>query len=207
MTIDEAFRYLEFLTNKSQRGSITPKEFNLLAERAQLAHIQEVYGNGYIGTQKQNDHLKNVITEGTLSITSSYITLPANTLYVLSVSLSDGSNVKIVSEDQLSHYKKSKIVAPTSSEPIGYIRDNRIYILPTTVTGSIIIRYIKKPAAPTWNYTVSNNRAVYSSSGSQDFEIGEVGHNDIVMKIAEAFGINTRDMSVTQYSMTKQQAK
>lgn len=205
MTIDEAFRYLEFLTNKSQRGSITPKEFNLLAERAQLAHIQDIYGEGYLGSQKQNDHLSALITTSSSAISGGYVSMPSDSLYVLSVSLADGTNVKMVSEDQLTNYRTSKIVAPTTSSPIGYIKDDRVYVLPSSgISSNVEIRYIKKPTSPTWNYTVSSNRAVYSSSGSQDFEVGEVAHNDIVIKIAEYFGVNTRDAGVTQYSMTKQ---
>jgi hypothetical protein len=207
MTIDEAFRYVEFVSNKSQRGSITPKEFNLLAERAQLAHIQEVYGNGYVSTQKQQDTLKKLIKSQSSALGSGYVSIPSDSLYILSVSLADGTNVKMVSEDQISKYRKSKIVAPSESDPIGYIQENRVYVLPSTITSNIVIKYVDKPTAPVWNYTVSNNRAVYSSSGSQDFEAGEVAHNDIVNKILEYLGMNTRDVAVTQYAMSKQAVK
>ena len=41
MTIDELYRFVQFMANKEQRGFIKPSEFNLLAQQAQLDLIHD----------------------------------------------------------------------------------------------------------------------------------------------------------------------
>ena len=45
MTIDELYRYIQFIANKEQRGFIKPTEFNLLADRAQMELFTKRYNN------------------------------------------------------------------------------------------------------------------------------------------------------------------
>ena len=41
MTIDELYKFIQFIANKEQRGFIKPSEFNMLAERAQIDLIHD----------------------------------------------------------------------------------------------------------------------------------------------------------------------
>ena len=54
MTIDSALKFILYIINKEQRGSITPTEFNLLAPLAQLELISNLLGNEeLLGHQKE----------------------------------------------------------------------------------------------------------------------------------------------------------
>lgn len=66
MTIDELYRFVQFLANKDQRGFIKPSEFNLAATRAQLDIIEEKFKSE--NTHKNLDDLAPVV-EKLLSLT------------------------------------------------------------------------------------------------------------------------------------------
>ena len=58
MTIDEVYRFIQFIANKDQRGFIKPSEFNLAATRAQLDVIEIKQVLPYIlGSQKWNENI------------------------------------------------------------------------------------------------------------------------------------------------------
>ena len=44
MTIDELYRFVQYVANKEQRGFIKPSEFDLLAKRSQLDLIKDRVG-------------------------------------------------------------------------------------------------------------------------------------------------------------------
>ena len=44
MTVDEVYKFVQFMANKEQRGYINPSEFNMLAKRAQLDVSKEKVG-------------------------------------------------------------------------------------------------------------------------------------------------------------------
>ena len=48
MTIDEIYKFVQFMANKEQRGFVKPSEFNMLAKRAQLDVLKEKGGRVYL---------------------------------------------------------------------------------------------------------------------------------------------------------------
>lgn len=74
MTIDQAYRFVNYIANKKQYGSIKPVDFNLLAPQAQIEAIMKAFGNpktyqngvpipivGHSMTIKTQDNLRPIL--------------------------------------------------------------------------------------------------------------------------------------------------
>jgi len=96
MTIDDVFKLYRFIVNTAQSGKVTPEQFNLSAERAQLEWYNNQYGDpaeyqpgrpiavrATQSTQKITDNLKAFLKRSTLAVDSDG-----------KVSYPDGSTVK-----------------------------------------------------------------------------------------------------------------
>ena len=74
-----------------------------------------------------------------------------------------------------------------------------IYVYPASIT-SIKLSYVRKPVDPEWAYTIVNNEEVYDAGSSQDFELLETTHLEIVMLILQMMGVSINMLQVTQYA-------
>lgn len=219
MTIDELYRYVQFLANKEQRGFVKPTEFNLLAERAQLDVIRDRYGK--IGTNQASpsapqshsvlDDLapvveKTLITYDATGVNDAF-SYPDNYLYLMSLTLA-GKTVEIITHDQLGARLKSSLVAPSADYPIAVMIDEGFEIYSSTsedTSGTVALTYIKKPDAPFWAYVISNGTYIYSSTmnENQQLTLAESTHNEIAQRMLSYIGISLRDQEPLSYAEGK----
>jgi hypothetical protein len=221
MTIDQAKKFFELLFNKYQLGGYTsPKEFNLLADRAQTELYMERYGNPNTfaqgsGTARQGatisgtiqDELKVFLTVSHVNMTPSsrYSSgpLPSNYQHYDSSRIAGNSYspIKIVDQDKLNSRLISKVVPPTYEFPIGVIIGNEIQVYPKNVLG-LSLSYYRKPTAPNWNYT-GTTIPVYTPIDSINFEMPDSTHNEIVIKMLSYKGISIREQELIGYAANK----
>ena len=62
----------------------------------------------------------------------------------------------------------------------------------------IRISYIKKPTNPNWGYVVVNDKALYNSTSSTDFELHASEESELVYKILKFAGISLQKQELTQ---------
>tara|TARA_R100000008_G_scaffold26150_1_gene14217 strand:- start:969 stop:1718 length:750 start_codon:yes stop_codon:yes gene_type:complete len=87
INVNDLYRFVQFIANKEQSGFITPEEFNLVADRAQMQFFMERYNNpaeyqpgrpvprvAYQQTQKVSDDLREFITRITLNVPATGLT-------------------------------------------------------------------------------------------------------------------------------------
>ena len=219
MTIDELYRYVQFLANKEQRGFIKPTEFNLLAERAQLDVIRDRYGK--IGTNQASpsapqshsvlDDLAPGGEKATITYDSSGVndafSYPTDYLYFMRMTLA-GKNVEIITHDQLAMRLDSQLMAPSADYPIAVMIDEGFEIYSSTTedtSGTVVLTYIKKPVAPFWAYVISNGTYIYSSTmnENQQLTLAESTHNEIAQRMLSYIGISLRDQEPLSYAEGK----
>ena len=104
--------------------------------------------------------------------------------------------------------RRSQLTAPTSKYPICYIEGTTINILPgiasvASVNGSPAqvynLEYVKKPADPSWAFTVGTvGQYLYDSGNSVNFEISDLDQSELILKILAYAGVVVRDPEVTQ---------
>ena len=204
MTIDELYRFVQFLANKDQRGFIKPSEFNLAATRAQLDIIEEKFKSE--NTHKNLDDLAPVVEKATITFNSAgngAFSFPTRFLHFISMTF-DGSTVELLGHEKLQNRLSSELVAPTAAYPVAVMIDDGFEIFASSTeatSGTCIITYIKEPLAPTWTSTVVNGVAVYNASASdaQELTLPTSTHKDILHKILEYVGVSSREQDITAF--------
>ena len=206
VNIDTVYQRVLALANKEQRGYITPQEFNLLANQAQM----EIFEQYFYDESIQDNYLKNStemsnIDENLdekisifkrqigLTISSSGTTTLSNSTYRLGSVFQSDSMLEIeqVTHEELMYLFQSPLTQPTVDFPV-FVRtaDKTIRIYPMTNMGSnITANVIVKPRKAVWGYVVVMGKALYDLGTSVDFQLHESDETELVYKILSLAGI------------------
>ena len=201
--VDTVYQRVLALANKEQRGYITPQEFNLLANQAQM----EIFEQYFYDQKSEDKNLKNstefsnvdeMLDEKisifkntqTIVVTGSIGVLPGD-IYRLGSLFYDGSMIEIeqVTEEELMYLQQSPLAKPTLGMP-AFVRTNggSVTIHPTPVD-VINCNYARIPLRVTWGYSVINDKALYNAGSSANFQLHRSDETELVYKILSLAGI------------------
>ena len=266
MTIDELYKFIQFIANKEQRGFIKPSEFNMLAERAQIDLIHDRVAR-YKGKDKPSevleqshsvlDDIRTVVTRDRLVFNNINImdafapdpnpypefdptkrgafSYPDDYLHFIrlnmlgaagfaypnnSASLGGGTEIKLLTQDQLSKRRGSSLVPIDESHPVSVMVDEGFEIFDgpdnevietwdnsdmEVNTRNVFLTYVKKPKNPHWGYTMVNDMYVFnpSSPNTVELELPEKTHSEIAQRMLSYIGISLRDREPLGYAEAK----
>ena len=201
--IDTVYQTVLALANKEQRGYITPQEFNLFADHAQMSIFEQYF---YDLNQfkrvpgNQSDYADMVaILEDKISIFSTSVdyepaeigVLPENYYRSQGSVIVDNIKAEKITKDEATAYV-SPLTSPTKSRPVYYFDNNSIYFMPASKKATF--SYIRKPNKPEWTYVVLNDKALYNPSGNAvDFELHPSEQKNLVNRILKLAGISIED--------------
>ena len=214
VNIDTVYQKVLALANKEQRGYITPQEFNLYADHAQMAIFEQYFYDlnqfkRVPGNQTSYADMTNLI-EDKISIFKKGPTSTSNGTLLSALPGSSGEtfyrcdsvfNVsydKVVEEIKSADVYKtqySPLTKATNTRPVYYKKDGKIYFIPTS--GTPQVNWIRKPKKPNWTYIVVNEKPLYDGGG-QDFELHSSDQTELVIKILQLAGITIKDYNLTQ---------
>ena len=219
VSIDTVYQRVLALANKEQRGYITPQEFNLFANQAQMDIFEQYfydlnqfsripgnnkdYANPISIIQEKLDIFKDKMT---LSGSDNIFDLPE--FYYRPIITLTGNNkeIKRLDIEQAMSVVQSPLTKPSLIRPIYYIdNNNRINVLPETITSGNFY-YYKKPTTVNWSYIVVGESAVVNtnvSAGYQNFELHPSEETDLVIKILGLAGITLKDPNLYQIASTE----
>ena len=176
VNIDTVYQKVLAFANKEQRGYITPQEFNLFAEQAQLEIFEQyfydinqfarVHGNSdEYADIKSNLQEKTSVFERTTTLGASTFNAFHSAVYRVGCLYYDNVEVEEVQHKDILYMNNSYLTKPTESRPVFTRKDNSISIYPSSIPlTSISYTYVKKPAKPSWTYVVINEKAMYDPS-------------------------------------------
>jgi hypothetical protein len=210
ISIDRVYQKVLAIANKEQRGYITPQEFNLFSDQAQLDIFEQyIYDINQFERVKGNDteysDMLSLLDEklsifkrikGLTYNTDGYHQLRVQRPYLISSMFFEDIAVLEVSNEEYILAKKSLILKPTIKNPVYVQRENRIYLYPNEIISdasndfAVKCNYIEKPSKPEWSYIVVNNEALYEAGASNDFELHPSEENNLINKILQLAGIN-----------------
>ena len=230
--IDRVYQKVLALANKEQRGYITPLEFNLFADHAQMEIFEQYfYDLGQFkrrpgSTTEYSDpvnlieeklyHFKNntALTNGMdlNSIPDFYMLSDVYRIATGSTYQTEGGYDKSIPVEELNHMdllktQNSPLTWATQSRPIYYIRNNNISFSPLPVAGeSFGGYYFKSPTSPNWNYTIASGNPLHIPipGVTQDFELHSSEENALVMKILQLAGVAIKDFNLAQIAGQKE---
>jgi hypothetical protein len=223
MTIDEVYKFINFITKKSSAGGyISPEEFNLVINRAQVQYFNKLYGNqndyrydrpvpkiSYAVTEKISNSLSPFLESTNLTTDANgQAAIPATMFQTVSLT-KDINNVPYevtrVEQDRVANNLTSYYDAPDSEFPIYTQLKDKYQFYPKTQNIVYKLFYLRKPEDMVWGYTVVSNRPVYNAGTSVQPKWEDVDMNEIIYIALSYIGINLKDGDVSQFAQLKTQ--
>jgi len=225
VNVDTVYQRVLALANKEQRGYITPQEFNLFANQAQMDIFEQYFYdlNQFLrvpGNDTEYADMVGVLEEkiqifdnadGTTAI-SNYIgagggginkVLPDYIYRVHRVEYNT-KECEILNTKDFTDAKNLRLGGPNIERPMCNIRNNILRTWTTEAVTATGIKYIKKPDKVIWGYVVINDKALYNANTSVDFSLHPSEESDLVFSILQLAGIN---MNKELYSIAANEEK
>ncbi len=211
--IDDVYQKVLAIANKEQRGYITPQEFNLFADHAQMSIFEQYFydKNQFARRATENSTIelleqKIQIFESNAEFFSNGDDLPEDTYQIDSVSivLDSGKTIPMqrVSKRELQGISSSPLLSGSTLATNYHISNNTInFVLPTSLEGNnVMVELVRKPKKPQWTYVIHNQSALYNlyDENLQDFELHSSEENNLVISILKLAGAAIKDVNLSQ---------
>jgi len=229
INVNDVYRVVLTITNKEQRGYLTPDQFNRIARQAQLDIYEKTFYDYNRAIRKQavgdfreySDIASNIkdkidIFARETTLTPDPVTgvasLPSSAYRLIGVFSDDrAKEFEEVRKEEIPYLISSKLNQPTSTYPVYYSESNAVKVLPKNYSDSIVVDYLTLPEDPIWGYTgggtgayVYDDTAYNGINGSRDFQIHQSDETDLVTKILAYTGIIIKDPTVIQTAAQKE---
>ena len=234
VSIDTVYQRVLALANKEQRGYVTPQEFNLFANHAQMEIFEQYFYdikqfNRFPGnTQEFSDPLSilyekigifeveqgNAWMQANMPVTNDYLQIP-DEIYKIGTVRVTNRQVELLNSKDYDAARISPLTSPTLERPIGYISSRGLKIsignnLPNPIPGganNLNISYIRRPDIVEWAYVVVNEKALYNDTMAIDFELHQSEETELVYKILKLAGINLKAPEVAQLASALEESQ
>ena len=234
VSVDTVYQRVLVLANKEQRGYITPQEFNLLANHAQMEIFEQYFhdikqhnrmpGN----TQEYSDPLSVLyqkigafeVDQGeawmtsNMTVTNDVMQIPLGLMYKIGTISVGGNQVEIVNSKDFDAARFNPLTAPTLERPIGFISVLGLKVAIAEDTYAIpianlnmSINYIMRPSSVQWAYVVVNDKPLYNDNISEDFELHASEETELVYKILKLAGVNLKAPGIVQVGQMMEQSQ
>ena len=202
--INVVYQKVLAFANKEQRGYITPQEFNLFADQAQMEIFEQYFydldqrlrvnsnSDEYADIR---DNIQEKITTFETSNTGSGSIVAADVYRLGSIrigAVGEFREVEEVQQNELLYILQGPLTKPTSKRPIYVRRSSSITVYPENV--DFTYTYVRRPNVPKWGYVVVGGKALYDSSIGKTvhFELHQSEENELVYKILKFAGLSMK---------------
>jgi len=224
--INRVYQKVLALANKEQRGYVTPQEFNLFADKAQI----EIFNNYFHGVKMAERKPKNQMNyadevemleeklhpfhvDESVNTATASLTLPTNTHKLIGITR-NGNKVTQVNKSQVAYTENNPLLKATLTRST-FVREDSgvvtVFPTPSSTTydtdtnadnvfdqESFEVSYYKRPTVPSWGYSVIVGKALYNSTNSTNFELHESEEEDLVYRILMLAGLTIKQPDVQQ---------
>ena len=220
VNIDTVYQRVLAIANKEQRGYITPLEFNLLANQAQLVIFEQYFYDldkvkRVVGDDSSFSDMTELI-KNKLAFFSQVGTVTGGTIFPANYRTGrvfvGGYEAKLMERSDINNIFDSTFhVRGLTKNPV-YIesqvnnQDIQVYDSNGQVFTGVTVEIIVPPNKTEWGYDVVGEKALHNGSPGRTFhfEIHESEESKLVLKILEQAGVIIEDPSVVQYANQKE---
>ena len=214
VSIDTVYQRVLALANKEQRGYITPQEFNLLANQAQMTIFES-----YFYEKNRSDKSEDVRADDTETSISKLLEIKLSPFTAVTA-LGGGASgfwtypaayqigrlyyngyecQKLESND----FKRQRVsIRHVGIEPVycdtTESGDIIAYNGNSAISSNLTCEAITKPSNVAWGYVVINDKALYNANTTTDFELHDSEEDTLVNKILEMAGIVINKVGLVQ---------
>ena len=213
VNVNKVYQRVLTLANKEQRGYITPQEFNVLANQAQMDIFEQYfYDLNQYGRVRGNDTIhgdpveilreKISVFEVNGDVTSG-TTLPADLYRLSSITFNDVV-ASYISPTEYNVIANQPLLRPNNNRPV-YTRKGSIIAVygnasssqtPEAKTSGVTCEYIKTPTPCVWGYNIIGNKPLYANVKSRNFELHESEESNLVYTILKLASIIIEDQAL-----------
>jgi hypothetical protein len=218
ISVDTVYQRVLALANKEQRGYITPQEFNLLANQAQVSIFESYFYSKNIRDRKE-DNRKSEVDETDIGELISRKLGPFQSVemvvggHTFPDTVGAGSEVadvfqtgRVFYNNQVCHKvsineafrftQSTRHIATTTGQGPIYTdnlltgRDIVVYAGSATPLATMVnVECFRVPTQANWAYVVVNDKALYNANVAVDFELHKAEEDTLVNRILELAGI------------------
>jgi len=211
VSVDTVYQRVLAILNKEQRGYVTPQEFNLFANQAQMDIFEQYfYDINQFGRLHGNDteysDMLNILNEkinifeknANMTYSNNYWSEPSD-LYRMGTIVYNDIEAERINANEYLYINASPLTKPTNDRPIFIASNNgyKVYGASELTTG-VSCNYIKKPAKVDWAYQEIAGRALYNAGAQTDFELHISEETELVYKILQLAGLSIKELQVYQ---------
>jgi hypothetical protein len=233
ISVDTVYQRVLGILNKEQRGYVTPQEFNLFANQAQLDLFEQYFYdiNQFGRVPGNNTEYSDMLTLLNEKINifetaaqptrpGSYFEEPANLYRLGSVvykntttnsfgaTSTESIEAERINANEFLYINSSPLTKPKNVRPVFVSNTSGIRVYGnneiTDVT-EVEFQYIKKPAKVEWKYQMVLGEALYDSTHSVNFDLHPSEEVELVTKILELSGILIKDLNLYQVMNQEEQ--
>ena len=207
VNVDTVYQRVLALANKEQRGYITPQEFNLFANQAQMDIFEQYfYDLNQFRRLPGNDSKYADMVDTLEEKISIFKKGPQNRINGQVVHFSWYKlmdlfyNDKIVTEIRYEDYQKMQtpLLKPNANRPVYWKTSGKIFFDGVPSGQSVSCNYIRKPVKAEWSGYNVGGAFQYNNSNSTDFELHPSEETKLVIKILGLAGITLKDPGLYQ---------
>ena len=208
------------ILNKEQRGFLTPQEFNLFANQAQMDIFEQYFydinqfsrmpGNSTEFSDMLNilnEKIAPFIKEATLStFDNGALTHPADFYRLGNIRIGNNEAQRLNRNEYLV-VNASPLTKPSDTFPVFFEKEYGFVVYGTSALpkqSGVTIDYIKRPATVQWAGVNVNGVPQYNSGSSTNFDLHDSEETELVIKILELAGVLLKQLEVTQYAGQKE---
>lgn len=211
VSVDTVYQRVLAILNKEQRGYITPQEFNLFANQAQMEIFEQYFYDinqfsRIPGNDTEYADMLNILNEkinlfatsATLAwdtdSTPNHFNRPSD-LYRMGTILIGGNEAERVNKNEYLYIKNSPLAKPTNDFPI-YVETTEGYRVfgESEKSSGVTCNYIKRPVKVDWAGHEVNGIKQHNSTGSVDFELHDSEEATLVHKVLQMAGLSIKDI-------------
>tara|TARA_R110002167_G_scaffold138466_4_gene325661 strand:+ start:222 stop:956 length:735 start_codon:yes stop_codon:yes gene_type:complete len=219
--IDTVYQRVLALANKEQRGYITPQEFNLYANQAQLEIFEQYFydldqalkSNGEASASLSNvvelvnnkltpfTSIHEVVYGTTYKTTHPVSLLPVHRTGTIYAGGYTAVKVKENEANDLigsTFHKKALDKNPIYRDSLLNHEDISVFNSTGQLSTGVTCEYIVKPAKTEWGYTVVGGKALYNATRSADSILHSSEESEFVNKILFLAGISMKQPEMVQ---------
>jgi len=233
VNINTVYNAVLVITNKDNRGYITPEEFNSLAIQAQEAIFasyfmrEMTYEMQTGGSNVESDFSNPKLTvaqkisafykEGTLTKAGILFPYPAD-FYKLGIVSVDGISADHSSHGEIKYLTQSPLTHPVAKQPIYTLLKTGVRVYPDSVTTGVAIDYLSKPLKPKWGYLLNGTIPIYdptvfdpasdsydTNAKSLNFELDPSEQVELIIRILAYAGVVIKQADVAQFALGREQ--
>jgi hypothetical protein len=227
VNINTVYQRVLGILNKEQRGYVTPQEFNLFANQAQMDLFEQYFYDinqfGRVpGNATEYSDMLNILNEkinifetsaNPATRTGDFFDEPDDmyrlgtvvynntTTNNFGVTSTEPIEAERINANEFLYINSSPLTRPTNTRPVFTASSQGIRVYgdsEITTLADVVFQYIRVPAEVEWGYQIVFDEALYNPATTTNFELHPSEETELVIKILEMSGILIKDLSLYQ---------